>query len=198
MNNTQKISKMCKLVVIVVLLTVVAIYFFQTSNDKKDKEGQKRLITTGMVVTTEQTHSHTEPIINVTATSRENVFVFPIELPMYGRRIINSTNIWNRLFNDDVYINDISLRSVLNAKFDIGLGKVNGWLEKEAEEKHMLGLTSRRLTIVIKPKTNLTIPRNRVQDMRRFLLLDEIRSYYRVKLNLRYIYPDETVEYLLR
>ena len=188
---------MCKLVVIVVLLTVVTIYFVQTSNDKQDKEGQKRLITTGMVVTTEQTHSHTEPIINVTAISRENVFLFPTELPMYGRRIINSTNIGNRI-NDDVYINDISLRSVITAKFDIGLGKVNGWLEKVAEEKHLLGITSRRLTIVIKPKTNLTIPRNRVQDLRRFFLLDEIRSYYRVKLNLRYIYPDETVEYLLR
>ena len=197
MCNVKFGPKLGLVLLVTVVLTVVAIYFLLTFNDKRDIEGQERLITTDIVVTTEHTHSHTEPSINVTAIPRQNL-VFPVELcvPVCSRRSVNSTDIKNRIIEDDVYINDISLRSEITAEFDIGLGKVSGWFE--AGEKHLLQLTSRRLTIVMRPTTNLTIPRKRIQDMRRFMLLDGINGYYRVRLNIAYIYPDETVEYLLR
>ena len=195
MCNVKLGPKLSLVVLATVLLTVVAIYFVQTFNDKKDREGQKRLITTNMVVTTEQTHSHTEPINNVTAISRLKL-AFPVQLcaSVCSRRLVNSTDIKNRIIEDDVYVDDISIRSEITAKFDIGVGKLSGWFK--AGKKHLLQLTSRRLTVAIMPTAKLTIPRKRIRDMRRLMLLDD--NYYRVRLNLAYIYPDETVEYLLR
>ena len=165
-------------------------------HDVNDNGEQKRLNTTEIPVveTTEQPNSLTEPN-TVTETPRESL-IFPVELPVHGRRIVNSTEMRNRIIEDDVYINGVSLRSVIEAEFDVKLGRVSGWFR--AGQKALIQLTSRRLTIVMWPKVNLTIPRNRIWDMRRFLLLDGMDNYYRVHLKLAYIYPDETLEYLLR
>ena len=67
MCNVKLGPKIGLVVKVTVLLTVVSIWSVKTFNDEKNKEGHKRLITTEMEVTTEQTHFHTEPIINVTA-----------------------------------------------------------------------------------------------------------------------------------
>ena len=67
MCNVKLGPKFGLIVIVTVLLTVVSTYFVQNFNDEKDKEGRKRLIMTEMEVTTQQTHFHTEPIINVTA-----------------------------------------------------------------------------------------------------------------------------------
>ena len=165
-------------------------------HDVNDNGEQKRLNTTDIPVveTTEQPNSLTEPN-TVTETLRESL-IFPVELPVHGRRIVNSTEMRNRIIEDDVYINGVSLRSVIEAEFDVKLGRVSGWFR--AGQKALIQLTSRRLTIVMWPKVNLTIPRKRIWDMRRFLLLDGMDNYYRVHLKLAYIYPDETLEYLLR
>ena len=55
---------------------------------------------------------------------------------MWSRRFVNATNIKNQIIEDDVYIDDISIRSTISAKFDIGLGKVRRWFQ--AGEKHLL------------------------------------------------------------
>ena len=140
MCNVKLGPKIGLVVIVTVLLTVVSIWSVKTFNDKKNKEGHKRLITTDMEVTTEQTHRHTEPIINVTAIPRENLFAFPVEQLRHGRRIVNSTDIRNRIIEDDVYINDISIRSEITTKFNIGLGKVRGWFEA-GKKKQLLELT---------------------------------------------------------
>ena len=140
MCNVKFGPKLGLVLLVTVVLTVVAIYFLLTFNDKRDIEGQERLITTDIVVTTEHTHSHTEPSINVTAIPRQNLFAFPVEQLRHGRRIVNSTDIRNRIIEDDVYINDISIRSEITTKFNIGLGKVRGWFEA-GKKKQLLELT---------------------------------------------------------
>ena len=99
-------------------------------------------------------------------------------------------------FENDAYFNGESLRTKIEATFNISLGHLRGHFIKHPST---LDLVSRRLTIETNPPLDLTISRKRIEDYRHFQPTEHWQALRRSQTQIRieYIYPDEAVEYLL-
>ena len=112
-------------------------------------------------------------------------------------RLVNFTSAETSLIEHDVYVKGASMRAKLEDQFNIGIGLVSGSYNSD---QSTMKFVSRRLTVISDSPLNLTIPRDRMPQLRRLQQAEtfHLPSNNQTELRLVYIYPDEVVEYLLR
>ena len=199
------------------LLVVSIIVAFYHRNPTVEEKNVKRFINSSSTVvlsTTTKPESTTTTFESIYTATPEKIFTpepakeqyffhqrrrltflsVKLVLPqttMIGRKRYNTSDSAN--IRNDVYFHNASLCDALAEHRSIKCGYTQGSYYKK---QNSIWLKSRRQSIEIQPAPTLTVPRDRIRDIRDFGMLEYVPKGF--ALNSMYIYPDAALEYLLR